>query len=134
MKNYIIITLQSFFISFISSSTNAWQQALLPSSHSTNLRHLLSNNHQSSHRINSNEYYLKTTTTSRKSTNYNDVDTNLNNSNENENNEMIPPCYYKVGDKWKKRILLDQLRVGQKIIGERITNADLLQAKTGPKS
>ncbi len=110
MKNYVIIILQSFI-----SSTNAWQ-VLLPSSFTTLSSRRLSNNHQCFGRINNNKYYLKTTTT------------------ENENNLIISPCYYKVGDKWKKRIRLDELRVGQKIIGERITNADLLQAKTGPKS
>lgn len=44
-----------------------------------------------------------------------------------------PPCYYKSGNRWKQRIQLDELKVGQKIMGERIGNADLLNAKTGPK-
>ena len=46
---------------------------------------------------------------------------------------ITPPCYYKSGNRWKQRIRLDELKVGQKIFGERIGNADLLNAKTGPK-
>lgn len=46
---------------------------------------------------------------------------------------ITPPCYYKSGNRWKQRIQLDELKVGQKIFGERISNADLLSGKTGPK-
>lgn len=51
---------------------------------------------------------------------------------EKEDSEKL--CYYKVGDKWKQRIKLEDLSIGQKITGEKIRNADLLGAKTGPKS
>ena len=43
-------------------------------------------------------------------------------------------CFYKVGDKWKQRIKLEELSVGQKLTGAKIRKADLLNAKTGPKS
>lgn len=60
----------------------------------------------------------------------------------------IRPCYWKSPDgmcrmengeympvkgEWKQRVQLKDLKVGQKLIGEKISNADLLQAKTGPK-
>lgn len=48
--------------------------------------------------------------------------------------KSIPQCHYKVGNKWKKRIQLHELKQGQKIVGEKISNADLLKGKTGPKS
>jgi predicted RNA-binding protein with RPS1 domain len=50
-----------------------------------------------------------------------------------EEEETVIPCYYKIGEKWKQRITIDELKVGQKLVGERIGNADLLAAKTGPK-
>lgn len=34
---------------------------------------------------------------------------------------------------WKQRVRLEDLKVGQKLIGQKISKADLLQAKTGPK-
>jgi len=34
---------------------------------------------------------------------------------------------------WKQRLQLKDLEVGQMLIGEKISNADLLEAKTGPK-
>ena len=43
-------------------------------------------------------------------------------------------CFFKVGDRWKQRIKLEELSVGQKLIGAKIRKADLLNAKTGPKS
>mmetsp|Transcript_1371 Transcript_1371/g.1966 ORF Transcript_1371/g.1966 Transcript_1371/m.1966 type:complete len:144 (-) Transcript_1371:1198-1629(-) len=46
----------------------------------------------------------------------------------------VKPCYYKAGDEWKQRDLLDNLTPGQEITGIRIPNADLLGGKTGPKS
>ena len=44
-------------------------------------------------------------------------------------------CYYKQASsgRWKQRVELKTLEVGQEIVGERITKADLLTAKTGPK-
>ena len=53
--------------------------------------------------------------------------------------KSIPKCYYQCGSgggnkRWKQRIRLEELIVGQMIIGERIGKADLLNGKTGPKS
>jgi predicted RNA-binding protein with RPS1 domain len=60
----------------------------------------------------------------------------------------IKPCYWKspegmcrtsVGEfrpvkgGWEHRLQLKDLKVGQKLIGEKISKTDLLQAKTGPK-
>lgn len=73
----------------------------------------------------------------------------LSSTNNNENipistttsEKSIPKCYYQCGGgsgggnkKWKQRIRLEELKVGQMIIGERIGKADLLNGKTGPKS
>ena len=47
----------------------------------------------------------------------------------------IPSCYYRSGDnRWQQRTQLKELKVGQKIVGEKISNTDLLDGKTGPKS
>ena len=51
-----------------------------------------------------------------------------------ENRSELKPCFYKAGDRWKQRILLEDLRVGQKLTGVKIEGADLLDGKTGPKS
>ena len=55
--------------------------------------------------------------------------------------KSIAKCYYQCGGgsgggnkRWKQRIRLEELKVGQMIIGERIGKADLLNGKTGPKS
>lgn len=41
--------------------------------------------------------------------------------------------YKPVRGQWEQRIQLKDLEVGQQLIGAKISNADLLQAKTGPK-
>ena len=41
--------------------------------------------------------------------------------------------YKPVTGGWKDRVELKDLKVGDRLIGEKISNADLLQAKTGPK-
>mmetsp|Transcript_27386 Transcript_27386/g.31317 ORF Transcript_27386/g.31317 Transcript_27386/m.31317 type:complete len:373 (-) Transcript_27386:354-1472(-) len=51
----------------------------------------------------------------------------------NEDIESISQCYYKLGDKWKQRRRLKDLEVGQMLIGQKISNADLPSAKNGPK-
>lgn len=73
----------------------------------------------------------------------------LSSTNNNENipistttsEKSIPKSYYQCGGgsgggskRWKQRIRLEELKVGQMIIGERIGKADLLNGKTGPKS
>jgi predicted RNA-binding protein with RPS1 domain len=62
--------------------------------------------------------------------------------------DAIKPCYWRspegmcrtetldfrpVKGGWKQRLQLKDLAVGQKLIGEKISNADLLQAKKGPR-
>ena len=51
----------------------------------------------------------------------------------NEEAEEVLPCYYRIGNRWKQRLQLDELKVGQKLIGKKISTADLLDTKTGPK-
>jgi len=45
----------------------------------------------------------------------------------------IKPCCYKTSAGWKERIQLNELEIGQKIFGEKISGTDLLDGKTGPK-
>jgi len=53
---------------------------------------------------------------------------------EHENENEIKACYYQAPDgKWNERLQLQNLTVGQHLIGTKIPNTDLLQAKTGPK-
>jgi len=63
----------------------------------------------------------------------------LKNSANNDDTEtcvepILPPCYYNSGNnQWKQRIQLKDLEVGQKIVGWKISNTDLLNGRTGPK-
>ena len=46
----------------------------------------------------------------------------------------VPPCLYKAHDnRWKPRVELKSLRIGQRLIGVAINGTELLEAKTGPK-
>ena len=46
-----------------------------------------------------------------------------------------PPCLYRGHDhRWRQRIELDKIALGQKLVGVAIEGAELLEAKTGPKS
>jgi predicted RNA-binding protein with RPS1 domain len=67
---------------------------------------------------------------------------------EDDRGKEVPSCFWKTPDgmcrtsdgtfrpvegKWEQRLQLKDLKVGQQLIGKKISNADLLQANTGPK-
>jgi len=57
----------------------------------------------------------------------------MNHDHDQEIESEIKSCLYKSSEGWKQRIQLNELEVGQKIIGEKIAGTDLLGGKTGPK-
>lgn len=57
----------------------------------------------------------------------------MSHDDDQERGSEIESCLYKTSVGWKQRIQLNELKVGQKIIGEKIAGTDLLGGKTGPK-
>jgi len=46
-----------------------------------------------------------------------------------------PPCFYKNHEnRWRQRVELKTLSIGQRLIGVAINGTELLEGKTGPKS
>jgi predicted RNA-binding protein with RPS1 domain len=52
---------------------------------------------------------------------------------EHTSDTVTPLCFYKENGQWKERIQLNQLQVGQELLGVKINSSDLLDGKTGPK-